>query len=131
MHQRFYAVLCAMLWLTACRPSGPESIPLPTKICVLTSHHGQPIPDATVWVKYNVDTFPGYEQPPGYFDTSFKTGTSARGCLEPVPEGRHWVIAFGYDSLHFPHEVFGSMVLDISVDNRPVVDTILYVSEKH
>ena len=126
---RYLLLIFIALAVFSCRPAGPEEIPLPTKICITTSHHGQPIPHAKVWLKYNADTFPGYGQAPTYFDAVFETGATARGCIEPVPEGQHWLIAFGYDSLHYPNHVYGSMLVHVSVANRPVVDTILYVSE--
>lgn len=113
----------------ACRPPAPEFIPLPTKICVRTYHHHQPIPNAIVYIKYNADTFPGYDKRASYYDDSFKTGNNAHGCIEPVPQGTHWLVAFGYDSLYFPHDVFGSMRVSIALDGTAVVDTILYVSE--
>lgn len=119
----------AILAYMACRPLLPDEIPLPTKICVRTQHHNQPIPNATVYVKYNTDSFPGYDRPPSYFDASFKTGPDSRGCIEPVPEGRHWLVAFGYDSLHFPNFVYGSMRAEISLTYKPVLDTIMYISE--
>ncbi len=119
----------SVLSLISCRPSAPEEIPLPTKICVLTSHHGQPIPRAKVWLKYGAETFPGYDQPNSYFDAVFETGADARGCIASVPAGKHWLIAFGYDSLHYPNHVYGSMLVEISLQNKPVMDTILYVSE--
>ncbi len=121
-----FSILMAQM---ACRPALPEEIPLPTKICVRTLHHTWIIPDATVYLKYNTDSFPGYDKPPSFFDASFKTGSDARGCIEPVPEGRHWLIAFGYDSLYFPHEVYGSMQVNISLSEKPVLDTILYIAE--
>jgi hypothetical protein len=121
-------VLATALAWAACEPL-PDTVPLPTKICVRTSHHGQPIPQATVFIKYHVDSFPGYDQPASFFDATFKTGADARGCFAPVPEGRHWIIAFGYDSLHYPHHVYGSLKTEISLHHRPVLDTILYVSE--
>lgn len=94
-----------------------------------TQHHNAPIPQATVYVKYNTDSFPGYHQPPSYFDASFTTGANARGCIEPVPEGRHWLVAYGYDTLHFPHFVYGSLWAEISLAAKPVLDTVMYVSE--
>jgi hypothetical protein len=129
MYARITLLIVSVLGIYACRPAGPEEIPLPTKICVLTSHHGQPIPHATVWIKYNVDTFPGYNQPASYFDASLETGADARGCIAPVPIGTHWLIAFGYDSLHYPNHVYGSMQVNISVPYHEVVDTMFYVSE--
>jgi hypothetical protein len=128
MTYQFTLLMFSISCLFSCRPTAPEEIPLPTKICVLTTHHVQYIQHAKVWVKYNVDTFPGYNQPSNYFDASFETGADAHGCLEPVPEGRHWLIASGYDGFaQVP--VYGSMQVVISVRNKPVVDTILYVSE--
>ena len=123
-------LLLILLAFLACR-KGPDTIPLPTKICVTTSHHNFPIPNAKVYVKFNADSFPGYDKPASYFDATFKTGASARGCIESVPEGTHWLVAFGYDSLHYPHDVFGSIKLDVSLAERPVRDTVLYVSEEH
>lgn len=113
----------------ACSPALPDEIPLPTKICVRTQHHSLPIPNAQIYVKFNSDTFPGYDKPPSFYDASFKTGADARGCIAPVPEGRHWLVAFGYDSLYYPNFVYGSMKAEISVSNKPVLDTILYISE--
>jgi hypothetical protein len=130
MQKGYLGAILVVVWVVfGCRPSAPEEIPLPTKICVLTSHHGQPIPHATVWVKYRADTFPGYGQPYTYFDASFTTGADGKGCIEPVPEGRHWLVAFGYDSLHYPNYVYGSMAVDVALGIKPVTDTILYVSE--
>lgn len=129
--QKTYALLLVLLVFHACRPAAPEYLPLPTEVCVRTQHHGFPIPDAKVYVKFNADSFPGYEQAPSYFDAVFQTGKDSRGCLRSLPEGRHWLVAFGYDSLHYPHIVFGSLPVDISLARRPKMDTILYVSEKH
>lgn len=126
---RFLLFLLPSITLLCCRPPAPETIDLPTRICVKTQHHHQPIPHATVYVKYNADSFPGYDKPPSYYDASFQAGADARACIAPVPEGRHWLVAFGYDSLYFPHEVYGSLRVDVSLQTRPVVDTILYISE--
>ena len=122
---------CGLLSLCffACRPPAPEFIPLPTKICVRTYHHHQPIPEARVYIKYNTETFPGYDKPPSFYDDSFKTGRNARACIEPVQQGTHWLVAFGYDSLYYPHDVFGSLKVSIALDGTAIIDTILYVSE--
>ncbi len=120
-----------MLVWSACGGDDPEFVSLPTEVCVSTQHHGQPIPDAVVYVKYNADTFPGYDKPADYFDAVFYTGKDARGCIRSVPEGRHWLVSFGYDSLYYPHNVWGSLPVEISLTYRPKVDTVLYVSEEH
>ena len=120
--------LSFFFWL-GCKEAEPETIPLPTKICLRTQHHHQPIPQAMVYIKYNSDTFPGYDKPSSFYDASFRTEADAHGCIAPVPEGKHWLVAFGYDSLYFPHDVFGSLPVTISLNGRAVIDTILYVSE--
>lgn len=116
-----------------CRPDPPTEIPLPTSICIQTQHHFKLIKDATVYLKYNVDSFPGYDHPASYYDASFRTGSDARGCIAPVPEGRHWLIAFGKDSLYVPppYDVFGNLPITISLNGTAKLDTVLYVSEKH
>ena len=43
-------MIISVLLQSGCRPAAPEEIPLPTKICVKTSHHGQPIHAAAVYV---------------------------------------------------------------------------------
>lgn len=126
--------LLTAVFLTAlfgCRPVPPDSLPLPTHICVRTIHHTWPIVDCTVYVKYNADSFPGYEQPRAYFDAVFKTDQTGRGCIQPVPEGRHWLVAIGYDSLYYPHDVLGNLPVTISLDGVAKFDSIIYVTEKH
>ncbi len=120
-------LLLFTLGFFACRPEGPETIPLPTKICIKTTHHNYPLAGSTVYLKYFTDTFPGYDKAADFYDASFKTGADARGCIESVPEGKHWLVAFGYDSLHFPHEAFGSLPVEISLTYKPVLDTALYL----
>jgi hypothetical protein len=127
--------LCS-LWLllatAGCVPrEDGQLIPLPTRICLRTQHHQVPLRDVELRIKFNTDTFPGYLQPVEYFDIIVRTGPDARACVAPVPEGRHWVIAFGVDETAYPLEVFGNLPLAIALDRQPVVDTILYVSEQH
>jgi hypothetical protein len=125
---RRYGLFLALLIFFACEPNV-DSVELPTKICLKSQHHTWDIPDARIFIKFNVDSFPGYEQPPSYFDAHFVTDKQAKGCIAPVPEGRHWIVAYGYDSLYWPKDVRGSLRCTISLENKPVIDTILYVSE--
>lgn len=125
------AIAALLFAAFGCGPAEPIDIPLPTQICVKTQHHTWPIPDATIYVKYFADTFPGYDKPEAYFDAVFKTDKNGRGCLQPVPEGRHCLVALGYDSLYYPHDVKGSLYVTISLDGKAKVDTIMYVTEKH
>ena len=130
MKHTFFAALAALL-AAGCGPAEPIDLALPTQICVTTRHHGLPVADCTIYVKWNADSFPGYDQPPGYFDAVFKTDKNARGCINPVPEGRHWLVAIGYDSLYYPHDVMGNLPVNISLDGTVKLDTIIYVTEKH
>jgi hypothetical protein len=127
----FYAIcFCAVgFLLDACKDTEDEIFLLPTKICVKTSHHGQPIPNAVVYVKYNTNVFPGYDQPASFYDATFYTDAQAYGCLTGVPIGKHWLVAFGYDSLHYPHHVFGSLPVELTLEGKITIDTTLYVSE--
>ncbi len=129
MKEILLPVLAFAIFQTTCTPPEEETFALPTKICVRTQHHHQPIPDAMVFVKFNADSFPGYDAPPSFFDKSFKMGKNAEGCLAAVPEGKHWLVAFGYDSLYFPHDVRGSVQVEISLSGKATVDTLLYISE--
>lgn len=135
MFQRHLTALliCLPLLFAACRPDPPATIPLPTSICIQTQHHGWLITEATAYLKYNADSFPGYNQPTGYFDASFSVGADARGCIESVPEGRHWLIVKGKDRLYVeaPHDVLGSLPVDISLKGTAKLDTVVYVTEKH
>jgi hypothetical protein len=51
--------------------------------------------------------------------------------MTSVPEGKHWLIGFGYDSLHYPNEVMGSLPVTINLDGKAKLDTMFYLSEKH
>lgn len=129
MRPFFYLTL--LFAFATCRTAEVEDVPLPTEICVQTQHHGVLVPNAMVYVKFNADTFSGFNQPAAYFDDSVRTGPDARGCITSVPEGSHWLIAVSYDDTYFPPIVRGSLPVTISLSGRPKIDTILYVSEQH
>lgn len=123
---RLLLAFFALGFFAACSKT-PDTIPLPTKICIKTTHHNYPLAGSTVYLKFFTDSFPGYDYPVNQYDAFFKTGSDARGCIESVPEGKHWIVAFGYDSLHYPHEAFGSLPVEISLEHKPVLDTLLYL----
>lgn len=133
-HYRFGGKILAFLalgLLVQCTPPADDGqrYDLPTKICLRAFHHHQPIPNTRVYIKYNATTFPGYDPTGKAYDQAFSTGPKNYGCLAPVPEGRHLLVAFGYDSLYAPHDVYGSMWVNISLNGRATLDTIMYVSE--
>jgi len=128
---KHHIAIVLILSTFGCGPAEPIDLPIPTQICITTKHHGLPVSDCTIYVKYHADSFPGYDQPLGYFDVVFKTDKNARGCIQPVPEGRHWLVAIGYDSLYYPHDVMGNLPVTISLDGVAKFDSVIYVTEKH
>jgi hypothetical protein len=108
-----------------CKPY-PETIELPTSVCLRVQHHTLPIPDAQLYIIYNTDTFPGYDKPESYFDEKMVADDQAQLCFKSVPEGNHWVVGYGYDGAY---DLLGSMRIHIDLKNRPVIDTIFYMSE--
>jgi hypothetical protein len=129
MTKTHYLLLLTLLTLSCNQPLEEESFPLPTQVCVRAYHHHQPIPDTKVYIKFNATEFPGYDRTGRIYDRVFNTGKQNLGCLAPLPEGRHCLVAFGYDSLYAPHDVYGSMWINISLKGRAKLDTIMYVSE--
>lgn len=120
----FVAALC--LW-QSCRPA-PDEVPLPTELCIETRHHSVPVRGVTVYIKYFAEAFPGYDKEPTYFDAKFTTrGDAGRGCIRSIPEGRHWLVAHGFDSVYHMDRMFGSLPVEISLDTRPRIDTIIYM----
>jgi hypothetical protein len=125
-------LVTVLLLLAAACHRGDEvvEIPLPTRLCVQTYHHEFPIPEANVFVKYNSDVYPGFDQPATYFDTTFQTGANADGCLAALPIGTHWLIAYGADwQGGTPLPVYGSLKITIDLEANTTIDTVLYVSE--
>jgi hypothetical protein len=130
-HLNTILLVSGFLSLFACR-KAPETVPLPTELCIVTSHHLNPVRGATVYIKFFSDTFPGYDKPPSFFDASFVTGgPKGGGCYASIPEGKHWMVAHGFDSIyHFePHPLYGSLPFTIDLATQPKVDTVLYMSE--
>lgn len=134
MNQRCFLLLMAIISLFgiqmgACTPKEEEFIPLPTSICIRAMHHDVPLPDVNLFFKYNTNDFPGYDQPATYYDTLIVTDAQGRGCISPVPPGKHWLVALGASEHGIPLPVFGRMPIVIDLDRKPVVDTLLYMYE--
>jgi hypothetical protein len=126
MHSRLFFLLA--ICVLGCTRL-PDTIALPTQVCARVQHHSAPVPHTKIFVKYNTDTFPGYAQAPSYYDMTIMADQNAQFCIESLPEGTHWLVGVGYDSLYFPHHVIGSLRVKIDLRTHPKLDTILYVSE--
>jgi len=98
-----------------------------TKVCFLTKHHEEVIPNITIYVKYRADDFPGYD-PDLRFDAVWESDSQGRICMERLPLGHHWFVAIGYDE-KIREQVIGSVDLLFDLRNLQY-DQILYVGEE-
>ena len=113
-----------------CRPEpDPLVLQIPTSLHLQMMHHAVPLPDVNVFLKYNCDTFPGYEQQTAYYDTVLVSDANGDISVSPVPPGHHWVVALGASEHGIPLPVFGRMPIYIDLENRIKVDTMLYMYE--
>lgn len=122
-------ILVASISIQSCRPEEAEEIPINTSLTLKTVHHDVPAPMVNVFIKYNVYDFPGYDKQPDYFDTLLISDDSGRVKISPVRPGQHWAVAFGASEHGIVVPIYGSMPFLIDVDNRPEVDTFIYMSE--
>ena len=129
MNTDILKIVIPLCFLCACKKTDPISIPLPTQINVQILHHNVPIPHLPVYFKYNTAEFPGYDDPEKWADTSVITDVNGKIELKPLPEGQHWLVATGIDSIPLPHTVYGSLPFTIDLSTRPKLDTLVYVSE--
>ena len=100
---------------------------LRTSACFTTHHHEKVIPEITIWIKFDSDTFPGFD-PPYNFDTSIESDANGRVCIQDFPLGHHWFVGFGYDP-EIGQQVIGSWDFEFNLRNLKV-DTIFYVGEE-
>jgi hypothetical protein len=116
--------------MLACNRRAEELIlPLPTQICLQTVHHTIAIPDALVYVKFNTTEYPGLGQDDAFFDTILNTDAAGRVCWNPVPLGKHWIVAKGLDETgSFALPVFGAIQVELT-NQRLKIDTTLFVTE--
>ena len=123
MIQKIIILFFGLLFFATCkeRVNPPAEI----DVCVTVQHHEVIFPNSSVYIKYNTDFFPGY-QDLTVFDDEIKTNDEGRGCFLDIPEGRHWLICKGYDEAK-DEQVKGSIRVEM-VGLRYYLDTIIYVS---
>lgn len=120
-------LLITLLCISACKKDDPpEFFSIGAEVCLVTLHHERGLPDIRVFIKYNVDSFPGYSDM-SIYDTSFVSNDLAEVCFPTVPRGHHWFVGFGLDSL-LNEPVRGSVPMEL-YDNFQSRDSIIYVSE--
>jgi hypothetical protein len=126
-----YFLAALALYIGACNPiEEGDTIPISTEICIEARHHDVPHPELNIFLKYNVDTFPGYYNDASWYDTMLVTDAAGRACVGPVPPGKHWIIGLGFDE-HAQQllPVFGRLPVVVDLEKKPKIDTILYLYE--
>ena len=120
-------VVTFLLSTSACeKDNGPTTVSIGAELCLVTQHHERGLPDITVYLKYNATEFPGYDDL-SVFDDSIVSNEFAEACFPKVPQGKHWCVAYGTDSL-LNEPVRGSVPFEM-LDYLEDRDTVLYVSE--
>ena len=119
--------LATLLCVSACEKDGPpEFFNIGTEVTLVTMHHERGLPNIKVYIKYNVDSFPGYTDL-SLFDTSFVSNDLAEVTFPTVPVGHHWFVGFGTDEL-LNEPVRGSVPMKIHNNFQPR-DSVILVSE--
>jgi len=128
MRTIFYILSLFTLLSATCDNRSPTAL-LYTEACINTQHHEKKIGNIDVYIKYDVenDTFPGWENFEAY-DLTFATAENGTACERDLKFGTHWFMGRGYDPI-IQEWVKGRIKLEISQD-RPIIDTILYVGEE-
>ena len=98
------------------------------KLCVQVQHHQEKLGNIDIYVKFNAAVFPGYDDY-GSFDKVVRVDANGQACMNNPPEGKHWLIGYGYDPA-IEDSVRGSVAVFIE-DISFSVDTVMYVSEIH
>ncbi len=128
--QHFFFASLAVTVATCTPIDEGGTIPISTEICIEARHHDVPHPELNIFLKYNVDTFPGYYNEASWYDTMLVTDAAGRACVGPVPPGKHWIIGLGFDE-HAQQllPVFGRLPVVVDLEKKPKIDTILYLYE--
>jgi len=117
--------LLLLFYCSSCSKDDPV-YDFTTEVGFKTQHHERAVPFIDVYIKYNTDVFPGYEDL-SVFDTMIVSDEYGDVVFSKVSFGKHWAVGFGYDEF-VGEPVRGGLpfeILDISVP----WDTLLYISE--
>jgi len=122
MAQKITILLLFLFLCITCKE--PVDPPAERDICLTVKHHEAIFSNSSVYIKFNTDFFPGY-QDLTIFDEEIRTNEEGRGCFLNVPEGRHWLVCKGYDEAQ-DEDVKGSIRVEMQ-GLRYYLDTIIYV----
>lgn len=116
-------IICVLISFNACKKNqlGGKAT-----LKGVVNHHGEPIANAVVYIKYNSSEFPGSE--PGDYDTSVSTDASGNYSIN-FYKGTYYIYAVGLDmDIPPPYKVSGGM--SISIKNREHLTKDIAVTEE-
>jgi hypothetical protein len=97
-------LFAAILILGGCSEEGPGG---KASITGNVKHHDEPIPNATVYIKYGATEFPGHD-PAIYDDETQASSTDGQYSIEGLEKGAYYLYSAGYDAQIFD-SVFGGI----------------------
>jgi hypothetical protein len=92
----------------------------------IVAHHGKPIPNAVVYIKFKTSEFPGDDG--SNYDTSVNADAEGNYSID-FYKGTYYVYAVGLDmDIPYPYKVSGG--LSVSVRNKEQLTKDIAVSEQ-
>jgi hypothetical protein len=96
-----------------------------SKVKGVVAHHGKPIPNAVVYIKFNTTEFPGENS--SDYDTSVNADAEGNYSID-FYKGSYYLYAMGLDmAIAYPYKVKGG--LSISLRNKEKLTKDIAVSE--
>ncbi|MBI2721954.1 MAG: hypothetical protein HYX39_07250 [Bacteroidetes bacterium] len=87
------AILLVVTTLPSCKKEGPGG---KASISGRILHHSLPITNATIYIKYGAQEFPGTD--PSAYDVSVTAGTDGTYAFIELRKGNYYLFSIGYDS---------------------------------
>ncbi|MFT4664198.1 MAG: hypothetical protein ACI8YQ_000899 [Polaribacter sp.] len=115
-----------LLSIFSCTKDDPTFPKTTTRVTFKTQHHERAVPFIDVYLKYDTDTFPGYDDI-SIFDTMIVSDEYGDVTFPRIPVGKHWVVGFGKDEF-LMEPVRGGLPFEIKDISMPW-DSSLYISE--
>jgi hypothetical protein len=91
------------------------------QISYMVKHHDMHIPNATVYIKFNADEFPGDNI--SEYDLSDQSDSEGHGHFESLKKGKYYLYAVGYDS-SVAQPVVGGVAIKIAKKDETVETTV-------
>ncbi len=109
MKRQKILLLLPLFWL-ACKKET-RIVPSTSRLCFVVAHHSAIVPEAEVYMVYNVSAFPGWET--SSYTQHIMADAAGSGCFENVPLGTHYLMVIGYDE-SIQDDVVGNLAVKIT-----------------